>query len=169
MDPKATLRNLGIRRRQRAVEGQQWRGRWWQCARWGPRIGRSGTLMSPDQSRLQYASCSFKPEASLHWSFLSLAMNAPPPPYSGAEPGFGTMCSNQGAGRGRFGGSLSPDHCLTHQTQWRAERRQGGVGGGRRRGRRGMIMEFSHSFLSTGPPCINYTLLKNGTLSIQKS
>ena len=87
------------------------------------------------------------------------------PSSYGAEPGFGTMSSNQGAGRGRFGGSLSPDHCLTHQTQWRAEwrARQGGGAAGDNNG-------ILHSNLPSinWCPSINFTLLKNGNPFIEK-
>ena len=71
------------------------------------------------------------------------------------------MCSNQGAGRGRFRGSLSPDHCLTTPDSLAGER-EGGVGGG-------MIMEFSHSFLSTGPLVSTTLCWRMETLSIKRA
>ena len=101
------------------------------------------------------------PAAVLNRSCIA-ALEFPKPghecPSSGGEPGFGTMCSNQGAGRGRFRGSLSPDHCLT--TPDSLAGREGGVGGGR-------IMEFSHSFLSTGPLVSTTLCWRMETLSIK--
>ena len=123
----------------------------------GTRI-RSGALMSPDQC------AGFNVPAAVYTGGTALEFPKPrhectPPSSSGAEPGFGTMSSNQGAGRGRLGGSLSPDHCLTHQTQWRAEwrARQGGGAAGDNNG-------ILHSNL----PSINHTLLKNGNPFIEK-
>ena len=91
-------------------------------------------------------------------SFLSLAMNAVSALSVSAEPGVGTMSSNQGAGRGRFWGSLSPRHCLTHQTHWqRAEYRTRQDGSGWEGQRE--IMEFCHSYWPAFLlPSINWTL-----------
>ena len=61
--------------------------------------------MSPDQSTASMRQLQFKPEA-LHWSFLSLVMNALPPPPPVLSQGLG-QCP---VIRGRGGGG-SGDHC----------------------------------------------------------
>ena len=81
------------------------------------------------------------------------------------------MSSNQGAGRGRFWGSLSPDHCLTHQTQWQREDETGrlwGRGGGAA-GDNGIRHSNLHLACLSTATCINDTLLMNGYPFIQKS